>query len=503
MTRLSLRVLTTTKCLLLPLLFASASCIETKSPPSIRGASESIPQLAMLSTHKKTLPWTVMIYAGVDSSAEPYIMPHLRAIKESSHGGVIGNIVMLVDRTEGASKDRKILGADFSDTRIFRLTEGQWTRISGGSEYPEISIDSEYDANTGDPETLRKFIRMSKEEYPADHYALVIFGHGECRSVCPDISSVDLLNKDSEDSLFVAEISEGLTVAESVDVLWVDVCSFGGIENAYQFRPGENRFHAQVMLATPPLSAPAPVARVLEKCGVIGDIPVRGPIPLDAKSFGVAAIDAIEHRLRERERVGNVVHYECWGCYDLTHAQGVKKAVDRMSRAIDETDGRIVVEEIRGYVTTKRSMHYAYIGHPRQWMISAHFDLYDLASRIADDDRLAPAARRAARDVMRETDSLVIQSVGMSRYKDFEPGKNGIFIVFPGVISGDSQGSTWESFGWYHPLDRRTHKKEFGNLAWCRDGAVEGDGRVENWFELMDKWFDEGDSTGGQNDYRY
>jgi clostripain len=50
----------------------------------------------------------------------------------------------------------------------------------------------------------------------------------------------------------------------------------------------------------------------------------------------------------------------------------------------------------------------------------------------------------------------------------------------------------------------RGDKNLYGRWAWCRDGATAGNGRVENWFELMDSWYDTtNDETGGLNGYRW
>ena len=42
-------------------------------------------------------PWTVMIYGGVDSTAESYILPHLAALKGASRAGLVGEVVLLMD----------------------------------------------------------------------------------------------------------------------------------------------------------------------------------------------------------------------------------------------------------------------------------------------------------------------------------------------------------------------------------------------------------------------
>src|SRR3972149_3748065 len=91
---------------------------------------------------RPTTPWTVMIYGGVDSTAESYILPQLAALKKASRSGLVGEVVLLMDRVKGDSKDKKILGADFDDTRLFRLVEGGWERVEGGKGFSENKCDS-------------------------------------------------------------------------------------------------------------------------------------------------------------------------------------------------------------------------------------------------------------------------------------------------------------------------------------------------------------------------
>ncbi len=458
--------------------------------------------LASAPLRQPPTPWTVMIYGGVDSTAESYILPHLAALKDASRAGLTGEVVLLMDRVKGASNDKKILGADFDDTRLFRLVEGAWERVEGGAEFPEISLSSTYEADTGDPRTLKKFIRFAKREFPAKRYALLLFGHGESRSACPDTSSECADSGEFEDPLFTAEITEGLTRHEAVDVLWVDVCSFGGIENAYQFRPGPDRFHAQVMVTSASLSSPAPMARVLRHCGIIQWSKKHEAAP-NAAAFGKAALNAISDSLEQRTPITQRVERESWGCYDLRKAEAVKGAVDRLAVAIIEADGRKVVEDIRGWDDDPLTLNYLYKTDPIRWVSSAHFDLYDLARRIRDDARLSQAIREAAGDVARNVDAMVLASVGMDDYSGFEPGKHGLYIIFPGGVAEIGGSPAWSFFRWYHPSDQRTLRAAFGNYDWCRDGATPGNGQVENWFELLDSWFDVNDENGGMNSYRW
>ncbi len=95
----------------------------------------------------------------------------------------------------------------------------------------------------------------------------------------------------------------------------------------------------------------------------------------------------------------------------------------------------------------------------------------------------------------------------MKGLEGFEDGKCGVFIVFP---DGDAQvkgmlGGTqplWSRFRWYSPLEAEKKTDPYGMWAFLRDGATPGNGVVENWFELLDAWFDpDPKGNGGINGY--
>ena len=83
----------------------------------------------------------------------------------------------------------------------------------------------------------------------------------------------------------------------------------------------------------------------------------------------------------------------------------------------------------------------------------------------------------------------------MNAYKNFQPGKNGVFIVLP-----TGKPDCWKQFRWYTPLSGDSH--HYGNWSFLKDGATRDNGIIENWFELLDSWFDVADAQGGINKYR-
>lgn len=447
--------------------------------------------------------WTVMIYGGVDSSAESYLFPHLADLKDGSRRGVRGDVVLLIDRVKGSTADRRVLGENFDDARLFHLGEGRWDRVGGGEAFPEITTTSTFEANTGDARTLGKFVRFAKRTYPADRYALILFGHGESRSVCPDVSNPCADSGEFEDALFTAEVSEGLSAEESVDLLWVDVCSFGSVENTYQFRPRSDRFSAKAMLTSPSLSFPAPMLEVLRACGIVKQAHAENGAVKNATGFATAAIETIGPILERREATKTRVEREAWAAYDLDRVSAVKQAVDALAVELADGDQRVAVGDVRGWGEDRRTLDYMYFRDPQRWVSSAHFDLHDFARRLGDDQRFSESIRQQAGELARAVDAMVIASVGMDRGGAFSPGQHGLYIVFPGGVPTVGDTAVWSFFRWYHPGDQRTLRTAYGRYDWCRDGALPDNGRVENWFELLDSWLDVNDASGGFNGYRW
>ena len=107
---------------------------------------------------------------------------------------------------------------------------------------------------------------------------------------------------------------------------------------------------------------------------------------------------------------------------------------------------------------------------------------------------------------------MVLYSFANSKFTAFETGKSGVHIFFP---DGDDNitidGITyrhWEFQWWYNALDLSDYEAEYrvyGNLAWCKNGATVGNNNVENWFELLDNWFDisNGNDLNNLNLYIY
>ncbi len=167
--------------------------------------------------------WTFMVYLDADNNLEDAgIDDFLEMSSVGSTDDVA--IVVLFDRTP----DYVDYYGDWSETLLFYVD-------SGVLPYRENAEASFGEANMGNPQTLVDFVSYVVSNYPADHYALVLWDHGGGLSgVCWD-------DTNGGDNLNLFEIRNALeTVCKElgirIDVVGFDACLMGMMEVAYQLR---------------------------------------------------------------------------------------------------------------------------------------------------------------------------------------------------------------------------------------------------------------------------
>lgn len=461
---------------------------------------------------------TFMHYCDADNNLEPYLLKDLQEAKEGVTNDV--NYITLMDRIDGFSNDSAVLGEDFTDTRLYELTPNKATRLSGGDEFPEIRLDSEYEANMGDAKTLAKFISFAKANYPADKYVLILSNHGggmrdgedvidetTHRAICWD-------ETDNNDTLYIGEISDVLTQEHSVDVLGFDACVMGAAEIAYQFRPGNGSFQADVMVASCPnewgygWKYDDILKRFDSKGGNNGEEDqTLGGLekifkPSEASALDIGAVIVEEQRDSTMPYTNN----QQLSCYDLSKAESVKNAVDKL--AISLVNKKDAIDSLKGRMTRPSIMHYFNASSNGDRISYPFFDLYDLSSKIAQNPSLfTPEIVNNAKDVMSAVDDLVVYSFGGDKFSGFVDGKNGLSIFLPFGDAKYNRMPHWSYQWWYSPLDTLKelgNDMPYGKLKWCQDNLNPNVNAVGNWFELLDSWYDtSNDSKGGLNGYQW
>lgn len=449
-------------------------------------------------------PWTLLVYGAADNNADGPILGFLDSVRAALDDDPGMELILWLDRSEGFSNDAESLGADFTGARVYRLRRDTAELLDASAEFPGMTADEVYEPDSADPDNVARFLAFGKKHFPAKRTGLLIYSHADGCTMCPD--------EESGRSMNIPELADFVPEELSVDFLALELCNMGGIEIAYQWRPGNGGFGADVLVAIPNAGPPLDWDRAFARIRSPGHAspssePTLDPATMDAAAFGQLVVEegyagrqagaAMSPERAER------IRHEAAACYDLRASGAVKKAVDGLAVALAASDAKETFEALRGPGSGVTMMNYVGDGYLER----PYADLYDLCARAARCEELSAEVRAAAKVALEAVDACVLASFGMDGYAGFEAGRNGVFIVFP---DGDAESSgpfgrtrVWRQLGWYTPLEPKEEGGPYGRWAFLADGATEGNGRVENWFELLDRWFDEANENGGANRYRW
>ena len=185
--------------------------------------------------------WTVMVYMNGDNNLEEHLLDDAHEIRAAEHSASV-KVVFQLDR----HPDHDDRDGDWTQTLRFEdRFNGQYVRFaSPATEIPWPRDTKEI--NMGAPESLTDFIRWAREAYPAEHYALILAGHGQGARVDSAVLQTNprTFGPDETvsryDYLYVREaheaIRKGLGEGNRLDVLGFDSCLMATVEVAYAFR---------------------------------------------------------------------------------------------------------------------------------------------------------------------------------------------------------------------------------------------------------------------------
>jgi clostripain len=439
-------------------------------------------------------PWTVLVYGAADNNADGPIQEFLHGLRQALDDDPGVELVVFLDRAEGHSDESALTGEEFTGARLFRLRRDSAERLDGGEHFPQLAGDDP-EVDSADARTLAAFLAWGKARFPSRRTALLIYSHANGETMCPD--------EHSGRDMGIAELTDVLPASASVDFLALELCNMAGVEIAYQWRPRAGAFGADVLLAIPNAGPPLDWQRAFARLRSPGRAPavVPGedgpgvavdPASMDAAAFGALIVEEGERGRRRSLRERGRGAHESAGAFDLRRMEAVKRAFDALAVELARGGERETFLEMRGPGPIGSAVNYSEGG--------PYVDAYDLCRRISLCDVFDEGVRAAAECAADALDACVIASFGMDGLEGFERDRSGLFVVAP---RADAPGrrEVWRNFAWYTPRPgpgRGVH----GRWAFLGDGAVEGNGKVETWFELLDLWYDDPDAgPGGLNGY--
>jgi len=178
---------------------------------------------------KEQAAWTFMVYIVGDNDLEKYVTLDIETELAQPGSNADVNVVALADRIPGYDR----AAGDWTGTLLFHVTQGMLAT-------PENAVADWGERNMGDPQTLIDFVQWTKANYPAEHYALVLWDHGW--GWRPYQAMWD---ETDDDTLDQHEIVAAMNAAGPVDVVGYDACEMQMIEVQATWRD-----HAQAIAAS-------------------------------------------------------------------------------------------------------------------------------------------------------------------------------------------------------------------------------------------------------------
>jgi len=161
--------------------------------------------------------WTVLVYGLGDNNLEPNLLIDMEEMAAVPAAAL--EFVVLADRTPDYT-DRELPGiGDWDTAKLISITPGTF-----------VEHDDLGELNLGDPQVLADFVARGIRDFPADHYALILWNHGSIAGVGSDESHGD--------GLTVPEVAAGLraglaaTGLDRIDLIGFDACLMGAFEVA-------------------------------------------------------------------------------------------------------------------------------------------------------------------------------------------------------------------------------------------------------------------------------
>jgi subtilisin family serine protease/glutamine cyclotransferase len=348
------------------------------------------------------LDWVFMVYLDADNNLESAGIDDMNEMETAGSNDNVA-IVVQMDRAERDYYDDTTNG-NWTGAKRFYVTQDTDASIINSPVIEDLG-----EVNMGDPAVLQSFIEWVVANYPANHYALVLWNHGsgwrERESGGESVKSI-CIDDESGDELTMTELRSALnavnlSTGKTLDIVGFDACLMQMVEVAYQVmgsasrplvditvgseetEPGDGWDYAATLTALTANPAMTPAGLATQ---IVNDYVSSYSSSLDITQSGV----------------------------DLDYMEALATAVDSFAIAMTNATGDWTA------ISTARSQ-------AQEYYYYYYIDLYHFAQLVNQDATISQTVRDAASDVMAAVTNAVIAeghtaSVGNS---------HGISIYYP------------------------------------------------------------------------
>jgi len=353
--------------------------------------------------------WLFMVYLDADNNLESAGIDDLNEME------VVGStdsvkIVVQMDRAERGSWGDDTTNGNWTDAKRFYVTQDTDTRTINSPVIADLG-----EVNMGDPATLQSFIEWSIANYPAQHYALVLWDHGSgwrernataLKSICSDEQAGDELTMTELRSALAAAYSN---TGEMLNIIGFDACLMQMVEVAYQVMP-----YADIAVGSEEAE------------------------PGDGWDYEASLTALTANPAMTPAELATQIVNDYINSYDpslgITQSAVRLGLIDELATAIDSF----------AQAMTSATGDWSAIGTARsqaqEYFYDYYIDLYHFAQLVNQDASISQAVRDAASAVMTAVDNAVIAEGHTASVAN----SNGLSIYYPETVTDYS--SDYETF---------------------------------------------------------
>ncbi|MBN1411521.1 MAG: hypothetical protein JW969_11805 [Spirochaetales bacterium] len=458
--------------------------------------------------------WTFMIYMDGDNNLEPHAIEDINEMEYglyNAYSGIDANLNIIVLFDKNYYDDDEGYPDEWTDTRIFKIEPDSDSSKYGTIVSQEIfdstntygfaqSASNRVEKNMADPLVLTNFLDYCTNNYPADHYLLMFWNHGDgpksgpldlfqygstqngiLKSICQDVTAP------GNDYLYIQELYNAINASDyfsthKVDIIGFDACLMGSVEIAYKLRN-----NALYMTGSMALENGVGLPYDL----IIGamDSPTLSGSP---EALGSLIVQAYKDYYTDPlDPAGETNNAQTMSAIDLSQMDNLKARIDDLAIAMVQEDKESDLEALRD-----KTAHFFLNEYDGKDI--PYYDLNDFCNYIVNNYiYFSYNLSIKAQAVIDSLSTAILAAYGGKYYGYYNgPGyivKRGLYIVFPlgdrELVPPDT-GYNLTYLGWYTNtalIDAGANNSPYGSLDFC---SFNGNGIVEGWAEMIGYWYD-------------
>jgi hypothetical protein len=345
--------------------------------------------------------WLFMVYLDADNNLESAGIDDLNEMEVAGSTDSV-KIVVEMDRAERDWDDDTTNG-NWTGAKRFYVTQDTDAAIINSPVIADLG-----EVNMGDPATLQSFIEWSIANYPAQHYALVLWDHGSGwrERNAPTSMKAICFDDQAGDSLTMTEVRSALnaanaTTGETLDIIGFDACLMQMVEVVYQVMGSADRPLVDIAVGSEETEPGDGWDYAATLTALTGN-PAMTPAAL--------ATQIVNDYISSYDPT-----------WDITQSAAQLNLVDELATAIDSfAQAMTSATSDWGAIGTARSQ-------AQEYYYDYYIDLYHFAQLVNQDTSISQAIRDAASSVMTAVNNAVIAEGHTSSVAN----SHGLSIYYP------------------------------------------------------------------------